>query len=563
MQNASQRLERNNIADIYPLAPMQEGILFHSVSSPGGGLYMPQTALRITGHVDVDTLKAAWQGAIDRHPILRSGFFWEERDEPFQIAFRSLPVTFKRLDWTGLDGASERERLQALFSANRAEPFDLRRPPLIRVQWIRTGQDQSIMVVFYHHIILDGWSIRQLLDEVLALYRRAIGKAEPALPPSRPYGDYIGWLKKRERAVSLRFWQDRLQGFAGTTRLLAGEATGQFERQCREVLKPLHDAMLAYGAAHGLTLNTLLQGALSLLIARQTGSRDLIFGTTTAGRPATLEGATTMIGLFINTLPVRVQIKQGQSVSDWLATLQKAHAETGEHDHVPLATLQGPGVSLFDTLLVVENFPAKATREDSPLLLKTEGIDFDERTHFPLTLWATPHAAGLTLMAGFSRDMLAPESAAALLERLGDIVSIIIRSSAADVFAIFDDLPPAMAVAGLSKTGSEDTAHLMALKKAAAGILTPTTPSATEIKVAHIWTEVLKCGPLDGPANFFELGGHSLLAVRVASRLRDAFSIPVPMRILFERPVLAELADYIDSLRPQATPATDHIEIDI
>lgn len=301
---------------------------------------MPQTALRTTGAVDADALKAAWQGAIDRHPILRSGFFWEERDEPFQIAFRSLPVAFTTLDWTGSDPANERERLHELFSANRAEPFDLRRPPLIRVQWISTGQDQSIMVVCYHHIILDGWSIRQLLDEVLSLYRRAAGKAEPALPPARPYGDYIGWLKKRERAVSLRFWQDRLQGFAGTTRLLAGDATGQFERQCREVPKPLHEAMLAYGAAHGLTLNTLLQGALSLLIARQTGSRDLIFGTTTAGRPVTLEGATTMIGLFINTLPVRVRLKESQSVSDWLATIQKAHAETGEHDHVPLAAIK-------------------------------------------------------------------------------------------------------------------------------------------------------------------------------------------------------------------------------
>lgn len=524
---------------------------------------MPQTALRITGTVDADALKAAWQGAIDRHPILRSGFFWEERDEPFQIAFRSLPVVFNRLDWTGSDTANERERLQALFSANRAEPFDLRRPPLIRVQWIRTGQDQSIMVVCYHHIILDGWSIRQLLDEVLSLYRRATGMAEPALPPARPYGDYIGWLKKRERAVSLRFWQDRLQGFAGTTRLLAGEATGQFERLCREVPKPLHEAMLAYGAAHGLTLNTLLQGALSLLIARQTGSRDLIFGTTTAGRPATLEGATTMIGLFINTLPVRVRLKQGLSVSDWLATLQKAHAETGEHDHVPLAAIQGPGVSLFDTLLVVENFPVQAKRTDAPVQLKTEGIDFDERTHFPLTLWATPHPTGLTLMAGFSRDMLTSESAAALLERLGDIISIIIRSSAADVCAVLDDLPLAMAVAGLSVGGSGDGTHSMPLKQAAAGIPTAATPSATEVALAQIWMDVLKCGPFDGRANFFELGGHSLLAVRVASRLRDAFCVPVPMRILFERPVLAELAAYIDSLRPQTTPATDHIEIDI
>ena len=563
MQTASPRLERNNIADIYPLAPMQEGILFHSVSSPGDGLYMPQTALRITGPVDRDALKSAWQGAIDRHPILRSGFFWEERDEPFQIAFRSVPIAFTALDWTGADPSTERDRLSALFSANRAEPFDLRRPPLIRVQRIRTGEDRSIMVACYHHIILDGWSIRQLLDEVLALYRRSTGNAGGALPPARPYGDYIGWLKKRERAASLRFWQDRLEGSPGATRLLAAESNGDFERQRWEFPQPLYQAVLDYGVASGFTLNTLLQGALALLIARQIDSHDLIFGTTTAGRPATLDGATTMIGLFINTLPVRVRIEDGQSLGAWLANLQSAHAATGEHDHVPLAAIQGPGVSLFDTLLVVENFATQPKRPDAAPLLKTEGIDFDERTHFPLTLWATPHQASLTLMAGFSRDLLSGETAKVLLERLGDIVAIMIRSSSADLHALLDQLPSPIIAPGLSGPGSGNTRRSRALEQAPPSTPKSATPSATETTLVRIWTEVLKCGPLDGRANFFELGGHSLLAARVVSRLRIELCVPVPVRALFERPILAELAAYIDSLRPQETASIGHIEIEI
>lgn len=154
-------------------------------------------------------------------------------------------------------------------------------------------------------------------------------------------------------------------------------------------------------------------------------------------------------------------------------------------------------------------------------------------------------------MAGFSRDMLASETAAALLERLGDIIAIMIRSSTTDVCAILDELPSVMAAAGLSGADSKNHTHLMPLKQAASGIPKSATPSATEITLAQIWAEVLKCGPLDGQANFFELGGHSLLAVRVASRLRGAFCVPVPMRVLFEHPVLADLAAYIDSLRPQ------------
>ncbi len=563
MHQAAPRLERNNIADIYPLAPMQEGILFHCISAPEDGLYMPQTALRITGAVDIDSLKAAWQGAIDRHAVLRSGFFWEERDEPFQIAFRSLPLSIAELDWTGSDPATESDRLSALFSANRAQPFDLRRPPLIRIQWIRTQAEQSIMVVCYHHIILDGWSIRQLLDEVFALYQRAAGHAGPGLAPSRAYGDYIGWLKKRDRSASQKFWQERLAVFSGATRLLVGEASNNIARQSLELPQPLYQAILDHGAASGLTLNTLLQAALALLMARQTGNHDVIFGTTTAGRPATLDGATTMIGLFINSLPVRVRIDADQTVGDWLAGLQAAHAATGDHEHVPLAAIQGTGASLFDTLLVVENFAAQPKQPAAEPRLKTEGIDFDERTHFPLTLWATPHSAGMTLMAGYSCDQISSDIAAALLERLGEIVSILIRSPSDPMQVILENLPAPLVAPGLSGSVAQVERAAKAAEPAANGGAKSATLSQTEAVIARIWGEVFRCGPLDGQANFFELGGHSLLAARVVSRFRHEFSVPVPVRALFERPVLAELAAYIDNLRMPASPAEGHVEIEI
>lgn len=564
MQNTSPRLDRNNIADIYPLAPMQEGLLFHSISAPDDGLYMPQTALRIRGNVNSPALRAAWQDALDRHPILRSGFFWEQRDEPFQIAFRRIPVAFTTMDWTQADPAAEKQRLSDLFSANRAQPFDLRRPPLIRIQWIKTSENSSIMVVCYHHIILDGWSIRQLLDEVLQLYRRSAGYVAASLAPARPYGDYIGWLKTRDRPGSLRFWQERLAGFEGATRLLSAQSTTSFaptsfERQRLELPASVHQAMLAYAARSGLTLNTLLQGALALLIASQTGSQDLVFGTTTAGRPATLDGATTMIGLFINTLPVRIRIEKAQPLSAWLTALQNAHAQTSEHDYVPLAAIQGSGISLFDTLLVVENFATAQKTEDTALPLKTEGIDFDERTHFPLTLWAVPHSTGLTLMAGFSRDVLSSETAFALLERLVSILSAMLSASETTLAAFCDEMPAPIEGAGLAGPGSAVSGGARPLDPLPPGH----QPSATEAALARIWAEVLKCGPLDGHANFFELGGHSLLAARVVSRIRAEFGVPVPVRALFDHPVLATLAHYVESLRAAHVTPEGHIEIEI
>ncbi|OLP52988.1 hypothetical protein BJF92_18285 [Rhizobium rhizosphaerae] len=555
-------LQRHNIADIYPLSPMQEGILFHSISAPGEAFYMPQTALRLLGAVDGAALKAAWQAAIDRHAVLRSGFYWETRDAPFQIAFKHLSASFAIRDLPDADSAQGLERI---FAENRAEPFDLQRPPLLRVQWIRTGQERSILVVCYHHIILDGWSIRALLEEVLALYRHETGAAGAALAPPRAYGDYIGWLKAQDRAAGLRFWQDRLDGAPKPFRLLAHEGSGPFARLSRNCPKGLHRAIREAGARAGHTLNTLLQGALALLLARQSGRSDVIFGTTTAGRPAQLAEAASMIGLFINTLPVRVPIEGQTSVRGWLDRLQARQAETIAHEHVPLASIQGAGGALFDTLLVVENLNGPTggpTGRTDVLPFAVEPVDFDERTHFPLTLWALPRAAGLTLMAGYCRDALDGDTAAVLLDALMRNLAKILAQPDSTLDALLERLGPPLSAPGLSTpadplpTEAADAAPVsQPISPAGARALT-----ATEQRIARIWQEVLKSGPLGPDAHFFALGGHSLLGARVISRLRQEIAVPVPVRSLFERPVLSDLAAEIDR---RAAPAEGHIEIEI
>lgn len=548
--------QRNNVADIYPLSPMQEGILFHTVSAPQDGLYMPQTAMRISGPVDGIALKTAWQGAMDRHPILRSSFHWEERDQPFQVVFKNIPIAFSTLDWSDTDETMQRTRLEDLFASNRATPFDLRRPPLLRVQWIRTGPERFIQLVCYHHIILDGWSIRQLLDEVMSLYRRETGAAASALPAARPYGDYIGWLKGRDREASIRFWRDYLQGAAGSTRLLNSDSTTNFDRYRWTCPPALYQALQAYRATSGHTLNTLLQAALGLLIARQTGRRDVIFGATTSGRPATLAGATSMIGLFINTLPVRIVIDPETPADAWLRRLQSQQARTMDHDYVPLPEIQGRGVSLFDTLLVVENFGTE-TNGGRDASLKTEGIDFDERTHFPLTLWATPQPEGLTLLVGYSRDAFEASAIAAMAQAFADVLADLVACPSEPVGRILERMAPACDAPGVVPL----TAPLPPATAPSPRVDTPHAATPTEQLLAKTWADVLRCGPLDARANFFELGGHSLLAARVISRLRGELSVNLPVRSLFERPVLADLAAYIDTLAAAASQG--HVEIEI
>lgn len=550
---------RNAIADIYPLSPMQEGLLFHTVSSGTDGLYMPQTAIRLRGAVDGAALEAAWRGLIQRHGVLRTGFHWEERDEPFQVVVRDAPAAVTTLNWSAASDAEQRAKLSDLFAANRATTFDLRRPPLARAQWIETGPQDSILVVCYHHIILDGWSIRKLLEEFLLLYQRETGADTPPLPEAPPYSAYIGWLKRRDRATSASFWRSYLAGAPGSTRLLSGDATTRFQRYTWTCPPDLHRSMKACCTASGHTLNTLLQGALGLFIAWQTGADDIVFGTTTSGRPPTLAGATSMIGLFINTIPVRVAIDRAQPLDHWLADLQTRQATTMEHEHVPLSEIQGRGASLFDTLLVVENFTARDHAPQQPALT-SEGLDFDERTHFPLTLWARPHADGLTLDIGYSADVISAATIADMASRLAALLAVMSSAPAETVGAILAQLPPASTALGFAVGRDRPAAH------DPTRVATPprrplTTP--TEALLATTWQDVLKCGALQSDANFFELGGHSLLAARVISRLRGALPVRLPVRALFEQPVLSELAAHIDGLVAQSGAGDDHIEVEL
>lgn len=268
--------------------------------------------------------------------MLRSAFYWEERDQPFQVIFRRVPLSWTILDWSDADELETVKRLIDLKSANRKAPFDLRKPPLLQLQWIRLKEEKSILLVSFHHIVLDGWSLKQLFNEAGQLYLREIGADAPALPKARHYSNYIGWLKQQDRQAALGFWKVYLADIPGPVRLLQNGNADGFERLRWECPPALLQKLKTFCEALGITLNTLLQGALGLLMARQTGRHDVIFGTTTSGRPANLPGSTTMVGLFINTLPVRVTIDPHQTMQQWLVALQARQAATTEHEHVPL-----------------------------------------------------------------------------------------------------------------------------------------------------------------------------------------------------------------------------------
>jgi hypothetical protein len=545
---------RKNIENIYPLSPMQEGLLFHTVMAPEAGVYMPQMVLHLDGEIDGRALEAAWRQAVARHSVLRSGFYWEERDEPFQVVYREVPLSWTSLDWGDAAEETRASRLATLLETNRTEPFDLRRPPLMRLQWIQGGAGRHSLVLAYHHLILDGWSAGQLVREVFQLYLRETGMAVPPPPASRPYADYIAWLKRQDHAAAEAFWRETLAGAEPTRFLPEISGTGGFGRREWTCPAPLAATLRRMCQGLGITTNTLLQGALGLLIANRTGSADVIFGATSSGRPATLDGSTDMVGLFINTLPVRVRIDPGQTLGARLAALQASQSQADQYAHLPLRAIQGELGPLFDVLMVFESYPV-STDIGGGASFRLDRVQFDEWTHYPLTLMAAANGDGLSLTARYAREVLTEAAVDEQLAEFGRLLEQMASWSAATL----DRFAPAARAA----RPPAPPRRAVPARRAETGYIPPATD--TEKILANAWAEVLKRPEPGAGDNFFELGGHSLLAARVVSRIRRELGIELPVRSLFDRPVLSELAAYIDALRAASAggPAAHHREIEI
>ena len=342
------------IADAYPLSPLQQGLLFHALHAPEAGLYVNQVLATFDGPLDAGRFARAWEAAIERHDILRTGFLWDG-PAPLQLVRRSVPVPVEIRDGRGLDepGIAEIARWE------RERGFDLSAPPLMRVLLLRMAENRHRLVWTFHHILMDGWSTARLIGEVLSQYHGAA----PAFGPGR-YRDHIAWLAGRDAAADEAFWRGQLARLETPTRLADALPAPVQKGDGHGVLATRRDAdrtarLAAFCRRQRITLNTLVQGAWTLLLSRYTGQPSVAFGATVAGRPVELPGAETLLGLFINTLPVIQQPDPEARVGDWLRQVQDVMLVLHEHEHTPLADIQrwGGQGGLFDTLLVFENYP--------------------------------------------------------------------------------------------------------------------------------------------------------------------------------------------------------------
>jgi amino acid adenylation domain-containing protein len=394
--------EKEQIEAIYPLSPMQQGILFHTVYASKPGVYCAQWCGTMHGHLDVSAFKQAWQHVVDRHPALRTAFHWESRSEPFQVVYRQVELPWGQYDWQSMPAVEQERRIKAFLLEDRAQGFDLSVAPLMRLTLLQLAEDTYQCIWSLHHLLLDAWSLPILLQEVLQVYEAFHGGRELHLNVSRPYGDYIAWLQQQDLAQAEAFWRQTLKGFMAPTPLNVGPDHGNsasknkgYAEQQMRLPAAATAALHELAQQHHLSLNTLVQGAWALLLSRYSGQEDVVFGTTVASRPAELAGIESMIGLLINTLPVRVRVAPDAWLIPWLQALQSQQVEARQYDYSPLVQVHGwsdvpRGLPLFETLLVFENYPARTALQEWSGSLKIHHVRFMSSTHYPLTMVAVP-----------------------------------------------------------------------------------------------------------------------------------------------------------------------------
>ncbi|WP_327329242.1 amino acid adenylation domain-containing protein [Streptomyces sp. NBC_01208] len=419
------------VEDIYPLTPMQSGMLFHSLDGGDSDVYLTHFAAVLDGVEDAHRLAEAFQRVVDRTPILRTAVFGSGLDVPLQIVRRGVQLPVTHLDWTDLSEEESRARSQSLWESLHTGELDLAEAPLMRLTLARLSSESVQVFWSSHHLLLDGWSFADVLAQVFEEHATLGGSAPSAQKPRPPFRDYVQWLAEQDDAAAEAHWRRAMAGFTAATPLPFDRAplVAHGSRSSREVnlRLPAERSRRLYEFARSarLTVNTVVQGAWALLLARHSGEHDVCFGATVSGRPAELAGADEIVGLFINTLPVRTRLDSGLDLVSWLRRMQDEQVATRQFEHVSLGQVRTwsevpRGSSLFDSIVIFESFPhdRDAASRHGLVVRESKGA---EDTNYALTLTAYT-TDELHLRVGYDPNLFSRDTVERMAERLATLL---------------------------------------------------------------------------------------------------------------------------------------------
>ncbi|MFN6530371.1 non-ribosomal peptide synthetase [Nostoc sp. ChiSLP03a] len=397
-----QIIKNKNIESIYPLSPMQEGMLFHTLHEPESGVYLEQFCLTLSGNLDIRVLQQACVRVLKRHPVLRTLVVWEKQQKPLQVVCKQVELPWQNYDWRSLSATEQQQRLEAFLQADRVQGFVLDKAPLMRFTLIRVADDTYEFIWSFHHLLIDGWSWPILCKEVFTFYNALLKGKYLYLNTPRPYQNYINWLQQQDLRAAEVFWRQQLQGFTSSTRLLLNQGEVQnspqlktyHEQHCCLSL-PITAALQSQAQQYHLTVSTFVQAAWAILLSRYTDESEVVFGATVSGRPPTLSGVESMVGLFINTLPVRVKVPTATPLWQWLRQLQTQQVERSQYSWCPLVKIQAISeitqeLPLFESIVVFENYPQDTSFSNPGQSIQITKRRVIEQTNYPLTVIAVP-----------------------------------------------------------------------------------------------------------------------------------------------------------------------------
>ncbi|MDZ8084259.1 MAG: condensation domain-containing protein [Nostoc sp. DedQUE12b] len=405
-------MKAENIEDIYELTPLQKGVLFHCLYENESQLYFFQQVYTVP-HLNIDVFEKAWQILVARHTILRTGFYWEEIENPLQVVYKQVKLPLNQYDWRHLERVEQENRLKSFIDSDRKLYFDLSQPCLMRLTLIRFTDDYYQFIWSNHFIIVDGWSDSLILQEFVQIYEALSKNKEIPLAPTRPFRDYVDWLQQQDISRTETFWRQALQGVKTPTPLTyiekISQSPTQEERYDEERMKlssTSTQAIESFAIQHRLTLATILNGIWAILLGRYSRRNNILYGCTVTGRPVNLDGVESIAGVFVNTLPIYVKIDIEQPLLSWLQHLQIQLVETRDHEYTPLIEIHGwseipRNLTLFESFVVLENFPVTQFVKNWGTNLEIKEDKVYYRSNYPLNLVVYPDEE---LLIAFSYD---------------------------------------------------------------------------------------------------------------------------------------------------------------
>lgn len=521
--------------EIYPLSPQQEGMLLVTLSNPSQETFIEQSVSKINTSIDTKIFLDAWQHIVNKHNMLRTFFIWQNLTQAFQIVKPSMVLSIEEKDWQDFN---EQEQNLASFLKMNYQSFDLSKPPLMRLFLIKLSEKAYYLIWIYHHILIDGWSIEILLKDIFKTYKSLLKKEKLVNINSPSYRNYIYWLQEQSIEKSIYFWSNKLNGFTSPTPLGIALETPNFletpiiySSEAINLAETETSLLKTLLKQHRLTFNTLVQGLWALLLSHYSKKTDVVFGITVSGRPSELDGVEEIVGLFINTLPLRIKLDLEKSLDIWLKELQVDNLEILSYQHNSIGQIYQwsdfpSSLPLYESILVFENHP-----DSSDSFEKLESIDFQGAyTKYPLCIMVFPRKS-LLFNIVYNSKQFDQENVKLILDHFLILLKSLSNNWGQTLASLLNSL-----------SNLEIPKVKVPIKKQIKQVGYKEARTETEKVLAELLSQLLKTDQIGINDNLFELGVHSLVATQLITRITKHFSVEIALQTLFANPTIAQLA---------------------